>query len=380
MDFQYTQEQQQLADAVGRLFEKSYDFESRKKIVGSAEGFSPDVWASMAEMGLLMIPFSEADGGFGGGAIDLIATMEAIGAGLVVEPFLSTVLGGRLIANAGSAAQCEALLPGVIDGSVKLAFAHTERTARYTLSQVETRAAKAGDGWQLDGEKVVVLHASMADRIVVSARTSGGATDEPGISLFVVDPKAAGVSMKTYRTIDNLRAAEVSFAGVKLPADALLGEAGKAFPANDEAVDFATVLACCEAVGAMRFANDTTLEYLKTRKQFGVPIGTFQVLQHRMVDMRISAEQSRSICLLAAARVDAAARGEIDAAERRRVVSAAKIKVSDACRHVGQEAIQLHGGMGMTQEMKVAHSFKRLTMIAQQFGDVDQHLERFAAA
>lgn len=380
MDFQYTQEQQQLADAVGRLFEKSYDFESRKKIVGSAEGFSPDVWASMAEMGLLMIPFSEADGGFGGGAIDLIATMEAIGAGLVVEPFLSTVLGGRLIANAGSAAQREALLPGVIDGSVKLAFAHTERTARYTLSQVETRAARAGDGWQLDGEKVVVLHASMADRIVVSARTSGGATDEPGISLFVVDPKAAGVSMKTYRTIDNLRAAEVSFAGVKLPADALLGEAGKAFPAIDEAVDFATVLACCEAVGAMRFANDTTLEYLKTRKQFGVPIGTFQVLQHRMVDMRISAEQSRSICLLAAARVDAAARGEIDAAERRRVVSAAKIKVSDACRHVGQEAIQLHGGMGMTQEMKVAHSFKRLTMIAQQFGDVDQHLERFAAA
>lgn len=380
MDFQYTQEQQQLADAVGRLVEKSYDFESRKKIVGSAEGWSPEVWGSLAEMGLLMIPFSEADGGFGGGATDLIATMEAIGAGLVVEPFLSTVLGGRLIASAGSAAQREALLPGVIDGSTKLAFAHTERTARYTLSQVELKAAKAGEGWQLDGEKVVVLHAPMADRLVVSARTSGGAADEAGISLFLVDPKAAGVSMKTYRTIDNLRAAEVSFARVKLPADALLGEAGKAFPAIDEAVDFATVLACCEAVGAMRFANDTTLEYLKTRKQFGVPIGTFQVLQHRMVEMRISAEQSRSICLLAAARVDAAARGEIDAAERRRVVSAAKIKVSDACRHVGQEAIQLHGGMGMTQEMKVAHSFKRLTMIAQQFGDVDQHLERFAAA
>ena len=380
MDFQYTQEQQQLADAVGRLFEKSYDFESRKKIVGSPEGFSPEAWASMAEMGLLMIPFSEADGGFGGGATDLIATMEAIGAGLVVEPFLSTILGGRLIANAGSAAQREALLPGVIDGSVKLAFAHGERTSRYTLAQVETKAAKAGEGWQLDGEKVVVLHAPMADRLIVSARTAGGATDEAGISLFVVDPKAAGVSMKTYRTIDNLRAAEVSFAGVKLPADALLGEAGKAFPAIDEAVDFATVLACCEAVGAMNFANETTLEYLKTRKQFGVPIGTFQVLQHRMVDMRISAEQSRSICLLAAARVDAAARGEIDASERRRVVSAAKIKVSDACRHVGQEAIQLHGGMGMTQEMKVAHSFKRLTMIAQQFGDVDQHLERFAAA
>ena len=380
MDFQYTQEQQQLADSVGRLFEKSYDFEARKKIVGSIEGHSADTWASMAEMGLLMIPFAEADGGFGGGATDLIATMEGIGRGLVVEPFLSTILGGRLIAQTGTADQREALLPGIIDGSTKLAFAHTERTARYTLSQVETKAVRAADGWQLDGEKVVVLHAPMADRLVVSARTAGGATDEAGISLFVVDPKASGLSMKTYRTVDNLRAAELVFDGVKLPADALLGEAGQAFSAIDEAVDFATVLACCEAVGAMNFANETTLEYLKTRKQFGVPIGSFQALQHRMVDMRISAEQSRSISLLAAAKVDAAARGEVDAAERRRVVSACKIKVSDACRHVGQEAIQLHGGMGMTQEMKVAHTFKRLTMIAQQFGDVDQHLERFAAA
>jgi alkylation response protein AidB-like acyl-CoA dehydrogenase len=380
MDFQYTQEQQQLADSVGRLFEKSYDFEVRKKIVGSDAGHSADTWASMAEMGLLMIPFAEADGGFGGGVTDLIATMEAIGRGLVVEPFLSTILGGRLIAQAGTAAQREALLPGIIDGSTKLAFAHGERTARYTLSQVETQAVKAADGWQLDGEKVVVLHAPMADRLVVSARTAGGAIDEAGISLFIVDPTVRGVTMKTYRTVDNLRAAEVVFDDVKLPADALLGEAGQAFAAIDEAMDFATVLACCEAVGAMNFANETTLEYLKTRKQFGVPIGSFQALQHRMVDMRISAEQSRSISLLAAAKVDAAARGEIDAAERRRVVSACKIKVSDACRHVGQEAIQLHGGMGMTQEMKVAHTFKRLTMIAQQFGDVDQHLERFAAA
>jgi len=380
MDFQYNQDQQQLADAVERLVEKSYDFESRKKIVGSAEGWSPEVWASMAEMGLLMIPFAADDGGFGGGATDMIATMEAIGAGLVVEPFGSTILGGRLIAGAGSAAQREAFLPGVIDGSMKLAFAHTERRSRYTLSQVETKAVKSGDGWTLDGEKVVVLHGPMADRLIVSARTSGSATDRDGISLFVVDPKAAGVSLKTYRTIDNLRAADIVFAGVKLPADSLLGQAGKAFDAIDEAVDFATVLACCEAVGAMNFANDTTLEYLKTRKQFGVPIGSFQALQHRMVDMRISAEQSRSICLLACAKIDAASRGEIDATERRRIVSAAKIKVSDACRHIGQEAIQLHGGMGMTQELKVSHTFKRLTMIGQQFGDVDQHLERFAAA
>ncbi|RPH65702.1 MAG: pimeloyl-CoA dehydrogenase small subunit [Burkholderiales bacterium] len=383
MDFQYSQEQQQLADAVGRLFEKSYDFEARKRIVGSVDGWSPDAWAAMAEMGLLMIPFAADDGGFGGGVTDLIATMEAIGAALVVEPFASTLLGGRLVANACSAAQREALLPGVIDGSTKLAFAHAERASRYALNQVETKAVKAakGDGgWRLDGEKVVVLHAPMADRLIVSARTSGEATDAGGISLFVVDPKAAGVTTKTYRTVDNLRAADIAFAGATLPADALLGEPGAAFDAIDEAVDFATVLACCEAVGAMKFANEATLEYLKTRKQFGVPIGAFQALQHRMVDMTISAEQARSICLLACAKLDAAARGEIEAAERRRVVSAAKVKTADACRHVGQEAIQLHGGMGMTQEMKVAHTFKRLTMIAQQYGDVDHHLERFAAS
>jgi alkylation response protein AidB-like acyl-CoA dehydrogenase len=378
MDFQYTQEQQQLADSVGRLIEKRYDFESRKQIVGSAEGWSPEVWADLAGIGLLMIPFQEAEGGLGGGAVDLIATMEAIGEGLVVEPFLATLLGGRLVARAGSPAQREALLPGVVDGSTRLAFAHGEPEARYSLARVATVARPVDGGWQLDGEKLAVLHAPMADKLIVSARTAGAVADEAGISLFVVDPKAAGVSLKTFRTIDNLRAADISLTGVRLPADALLGEAGQAFAAIDEAVDFATVLACCEAVGAMKYANAATLDYLKTRKQFGVTLGSFQVLQHRMVEMSIEAEQSRSICLLAAARIDSAARGDVGADERRRVVSAAKIKVSESCRKVGQEAIQLHGGMGMTQEMKVAHSFKRLTMIAQQFGDVDQHLERFA--
>jgi alkylation response protein AidB-like acyl-CoA dehydrogenase len=214
----------------------------------------------------------------------------------------------------------------------------------------------------------------------VTARTAESASHSQGISLFLVDPKAEGVTLKTYRTVDNLRAADISFDGVKLAADALLGEAGGAFDAIEEAVDFATVLVCCEAVGAMLFANATTLEYLKTRKQFGAPIGSFQALQHRMVDMTISAEQARSISYLACTKFDAATRGEIGAAERRRVVSAAKIKVSEACRHVGQESIQLHGGMGMTQELKVSHTFKRLIVIAQLFGDVDHHLERFAAA
>src|SRR5690606_11803853 len=371
---------QLLADSVRRLVDKRYDFESRKDIVASPSGHSADAWREVAELGLLSLPFAEADGGFGGGAVDLIATMEAIGEGLVVEPFLSTLApAGRLVARCGSDAQRAALLPAVIDGSLRLAFAHGERGSRYTLSQVETRPTKAGDGWVLDGEKAVVMHAPVADRLVVSARSSDAATDASGISLFVVDAKADGLAMKTFRTVDNLRAADLRMTGVKLPADALLGEAGAALPAIEEAVDFATVLLCAEGVGAMRYANQATLEYLKTRKQFGVPIGSFQALQHRMVDMTISAEQARSITYLACAKVDAAARGDVDAAERRRVVSAAKVKVADAARHVGQEAIQLHGGMGMTQEMKVSHTFKRLTMIAQQFGDAEHHLERFAA-
>ena len=381
MDFQYTEEQQLLADSVRRLVEKRYDFESRKKIVASPAGHSAEAWAELAELGLLSLPFAQADGGFGGGAVDLIGTMEAIGEALVVEPFQSTLApAGRLVARCGSDAQRAAMLPSVIAGTLKLAFAHGERNARYTLSQVETRAARAGDGWVLNGEKSVVLHAPMADRLVVSARSAGAAGDADGISLFVVDPKTAGLAMKTLRTVDNLRAADLTLKDVKLPADALLGQAGDALPAIDEAVDFATVLLCAESLGAMRYANQATLEYLKTRKQFGVPIGSFQALQHRMVDMTISAEQARSITYLACAKVDAAARGGIDSAERRRLVSAAKVKVADAARHVGQEAIQLHGGMGMTQEMKVAHTFKRLTMIAQQFGDAEHHLERFAAA
>ncbi len=381
MDFQYTEEQQLLAESFRRLVERRHDFEARKAIVASPAGHSPELWTELAGLGLLSLPFAEADGGFGGGAIDLMPAMEAIGDALLVEPFLSTLApAGWLVARCGDAAQRAAVLPGVIAGARRLAFAHGEREARYTLSQVATRARRAGAGWTLDGEKAVVLHAPLADRLVVSARCDGDAGDADGLALFLVDADAPGLAMRSLRTVDNLRAADLRLDGVTLPAEALLGEAGTAFAAIEEAVDFATALLCAEAVGAMRSANQATLEYLKTRRQFGVPIGTFQALQHRMVDMTISAEQARSITCLACARVDAAARGEIDAAERRRVVSAAKVKVADAARHVGQEAIQLHGGMGMTQEMKVSHTFKRLTMIAQQFGDAEHHLERFAAA
>ena len=370
MDFQYTEEQQLLADSVRRLVEKRYDFESRKKIVASPAGHSAEAWAELAELGLLSLPFAQADGGFGGGAVDLIGTMEAIGEALVVEPFQSTLApAGRLVARCGSDAQRAAMLPSVIAGTLKLAFAHGERNARYTLSQVETRAARAGDGWVLNGEKSVVLHAPMADRLVVSARSAGAAGDADGISLFVVDPKTAGLAMKTLRTVDNLRAADLTLKDVKLPADALLGQAGDALPAIDEAVDFATVLLCAESLGAMRYANQATLEYLKTRKQFGVPIGSFQALQHRAADMLVALEQARSMAMYAAMMAD-----DPDADARRAAIAAAKVQIGRSARFIGQQAIQLHGGIGMTMEYKAGHYFKRLTAIDLAFGDADHHL------
>ena len=377
MNFELTQEQQLLADTVRRVIDKDYAFEARKQIVASTEGHSPAVWSTFAELGLMGLPISEEAGGFGGGAPDMIAVMEAIGAGLVLEPYLSTVgLVGRLIDRHGSSAQKASVLSAVVEGSTRLALAHYEAGGRYANAAVALTARAAGNGWVLDGEKVAVVDAPLADKLLVSARTAGAAGDADGITLFLVDAKAAGVSMKTYRTQDSLRAAEVAFRGVALSDDARVGPAGGGLPILEEALDFAGALLCAEAVGAMKFACDTTLEYLKTRKQFGVTIGSFQALQHRMVDMCISTEQARSITYLACAKVG----GDVPAAERARTVAAARVKVADAARHVGQEAIQLHGGMGMTLEMKVSHTFKRLTMLSQAFGDADYHLERFAAA
>ncbi len=377
MNFELNQEQQQLADSVRRMIEKDYDFEARKKIVASTEGHSPAVWSTFAELGLLGLPLSEDGGGFGGDAVDLIAIMEAIGAGLVLEPYLSTVaLVGRLIDRHGSPALKAATLPAVVDGSLKLALAHYEAGGRFSNLAVALTARHAGSGYVLDGHKIAAVDAPLAGKLLVSARTAGKAGDAAGISLFLVDSKAAGVTLKTYRTQDSLRGAEVSLTNVKVEADALVGGAGQGLSALEEALDFAGALLCAEAVGAMKYACDATLEYLKTRKQFGVNIGSFQALQHRMVDMCISTEQARSITYLACAKVG----GDTPAAERSRVVSAARVKVADACRHVGQETIQLHGGMGMTLEMKVSHTFKRLTMLSQAFGDADYHLERFNAA
>jgi alkylation response protein AidB-like acyl-CoA dehydrogenase len=371
MNFEYSDEQQQLADSLRKVLANDYDFEKRKAIINSPSGLSEPAWATFAELGLLAIALPEADGGFGGGALDLMAAMEACGEALVVEPLLDNIApAGRLVARAGNAAQRAALLPGLVEGSLRLAFAGLEPGQRYELAPAKTRARAQAGGWLLDGEKCVVIGASAAHRLIVSARTG-----DSGASLFLVDPRAAGVALNPSRTVDGQRAADVRLSGVKIGADALLGPLDGALPLIEEAVDFATALLCAEAIGAMKFANDATLEYLKTRKQFGVPIASFQVLQHRMVEMFIVCEQARSMAILAASKVDAGG----DARERQRAVSGAKVKIADAARHISQESVQLHGGMGMTEELKVSHTFRRLTMIAQRFGDADHHLERYAA-
>lgn len=380
MNFQYTEEQQLLADSIARLAQEQYDFEARKRIIESEAGFSTEIWARLGELGLLALTLPSEHGGFDGGALDLVATMETIGSALMVEPFLQSVaLGARLIARAGSSVQRSLLLPAVADGSLQLALAHDEAATRYDALAIEARAERVSGGWQITGRKSLVIGAPSAGRLIVSARTGGTPGERAGLSLFLVEPGCAGLTMKTLRTHDNQRAADLSLDAVFVDDAALIGVEGAALDFIEEAIDFATALACAEAVGAMNHANAATLEYLKTRRQFGVPIGSFQALQHRLVDMFISAEQARSITLLACSRVDAAARGEITPEERMRAVSAAKLRVCDAVRHVGQESIQLHGGMGMTQEMKVAHTFKRLTMLGQQFGDADHHLDRYAA-
>jgi alkylation response protein AidB-like acyl-CoA dehydrogenase len=284
---------------------------------------------------------------------------------MLVEPYLATVgLGAQFVARAGSDAQKKAILPAVVEGKLKMAFAHTEKGARYNLAKVNAQAKKAGSGWEISGEKFIVLGAPAADKFVVSAKT------DKGLSLFLVDSK--NVKVKPYVTLDEQRAGDVSFSKAQ---GELIGAEGGALPVIEEVMDFATALICAEAVGAMKFACDTTLEYLKTRKQFGVTIGTFQALQHRMVDMYVSYEQAKSMACLAASKAD----GAVDAKDRARSISAAKIKIADNCRHISQESIQLHGGMGMTEEMKVSHTFRRLTVIAQQFGDADHHLARFAS-
>ncbi|HSS71879.1 MAG TPA: acyl-CoA dehydrogenase [Casimicrobiaceae bacterium] len=377
MNFDYNEEQQLLAASIRRFVEKDYGFETRRQIVTSAEGWSREVWAQLAKLGVLGLALPDEHGGFGGGATDLAAVMEAFGDALLVEPFLSTVvLGAQFVARGATLKRRGEMLPVIAEGRLTMALAHTERGARYDLARIATRARRTADGYAIDGEKRVVLHAPCANVLVVSARSDGGDADASGVSLFLVDASMPGVSMHRFRTLDGCFAADIAMRDVRVGADAVIGEESGGLVLLEEVVDFATALLCAEAVGAIAYANAATLEYLKTRRQFGVPIGSFQALQHRMVDMMIAHEQAQSMASLACATVDR----ERDPIARKRVVSAAKVKIADACRLVSQESVQLHGGMGMSDEMKISHTFRRLTMIAQQFGDAEHHLERFAAA
>jgi alkylation response protein AidB-like acyl-CoA dehydrogenase len=364
MDFELKPEQEQLRDMLQRYVRKDYTFEARRKIVASDEGFSRDAWKTFAELGLLGIGIPEEHGGIGGDAVDTLVVMEALGTGLVVEPYLATVvLGAGLVRDAGSAAQKAEILPAVAGGEMLLALAHYEPGGRYELDRVSATARRTASGFVLNGAKTAVLNGAAADRLIVSA----------GPSLFIVDARAPGLARRRHVNRDGQAAAEVTLTDVAVERRALLGEEGAAAAILERGIDRAIAALCAEAVGCMDALNAQTLEYLKTRKQFGVAIGTFQVLKHRMADMFIAAAEARSMACLAAIRADTA-----DAAVRRRAIAAAKALIGKSARLVGQQAVQLHGGMGVVDELIVSHYFKRLTAINATFGDAAHHLARFS--
>ncbi|MBN3856475.1 pimeloyl-CoA dehydrogenase small subunit [Paraburkholderia sp. Ac-20340] len=372
MNFQHTEDRRMLADTLNRFIAEQYGFETRDKIARSSEGFSADLWGRFAELGVIGALFDEADGGFGGQGFDVAVVFEALGRGLVVEPFLDTLMVGRALAHAGNEAQ-RARIAALIDGSQIAALAHDEPGSHYEASRVATRAEKNGDGWLLHGAKGVVQHAEHADVWLVSARTSGSEFDESGISLFLVPRDAAGVSVRGYRKIDGGRAAEVTLDNVSIGAEALLGATGSGFATLEYARGYGLIALAAEALGAMDVTRDFTLEYLRTRKQFGLPLGSFQALQHRMADLLLEIEQARSAVINAAAAVDA------PRVQRERALSAAKYTIGRIGARVAEEAIQLHGGIGMTWELPLAHYAKRLVMIDHQLGDEDHHLARYIA-
>jgi len=375
MGYELSEDQQLLKDGVERLAAEQYSFEQRRKHAAEPPGWSRAMWARYAEMGLLGLPLSQDYGGHGGDAQDVAIVMEAFGRALALEPYLATVvLGAGALQAAGSAAQKQALLPAVARGELLLALAHAEPQSRYDLADVASTARRSAGGWQLDGEKAVVIHGDCADRLLVSARVAGRQRDPEGIGLFLVPRGAPGLETRAYLTQDGQRAANLRLNAVAVPDADCIGEPGAAFPVIEQVIDQAIAATCAEAVGVLETMHAITVDYLKTRRQFGVPIGSFQALQHRAVDMLLSLDQARSMALYAGMMAGG------DAIERRKAASAAKVQIGRSARFIGQQSIQLHGGIGLTYEYKVGHYFLRSTAIEYLFGDADHHLMLLARA
>ncbi len=374
MDFSLNEVQEMLADSIDKFIDNEYAFDTRQKFAASDAGFSADVWSTFAELGWTAVPFGEDDGGFNGDQVDIMVMMQRFGRGLLVEPYLANiVLAGGILKRVGSAAQKQQWLQPIMAGELQASLAFTEPQARYDIANIATTASADDAEWILNGQKGVVFNGGTSDLIIVPARTSGNQNDESGITLFAVPTDTAGVSLNAYHTVDGLRAAELTLKDVRVSGDAMLGGTGDGFAALDATIDDATLAICAEAVGIMQVLKDKTVEYSKSRSQFGVPIGSFQALQHRMVDMLTACEQAQSLLLWATMTV---AEG---GAEAKRAVSSIKYLIGTSGQTVGEEAVQLHGGMGVTWDLDVAHYFKRLTAINQLFGNADWHLDKLAA-
>jgi pimeloyl-CoA dehydrogenase small subunit len=372
MDFDLSDEQRQLSDNVARLMRERYGFESRKGYQASPLGFSEELWRQYAELGLLGAPFSEADGGYGGGAVETMLVEEAFGRALALEPYLATVvLSGGILRHGASREQREALIPAIVAGELRMSLAHAERSSGWDLFDIAARARKDGAGFVLNGEKGLVLHGDSAQKLIVLARTAGARRERSGLGLFLVDAASNGLARRGYPTQDGMRAAEITLADVRVSADDAIGDPEGGADIVERAVEDAIAALCAEAVGAMGEAMEITTDYLKTRKQFGVAIGSFQALQHRASDMVVALEQARSMMMFATMST-----GEADAGERAKAMSAAKAQIGRSAKFIGQQATQLHGGIAMTYEYKLGHLFKRLTMIDMAYGDADFHLRR----
>ena len=372
MDFTITEEQSMLADSVAKFIENDYDFESRQKSAESELGYNQDLWQTYADLGWTAVPFDEDDGGLGGGPIELMLMMEQFGRGLLVEPFLANiVLAGGVLRRLATEEQKAEWLAGIISGETHAALAFAEPQARFDVSNVATNAKVEGDGYVLNGSKSLVLNGGSAKLLIVPARTGGAQSDEDGITLFLVNADSAGVDVKSYKTVDAQQAAEISFNNVTVSGTDILGTVGDGYPTLQAVIDEATLAVCAEAVGIMRTMHDKTVEYAKSRVQFGVPIGSFQALQHRLVETLMECEQSQSVLLWSAMVNDA------DGADARKSIHALKHQIGTAGISVAKEAVQIHGGMGVTWDLDIAHYFKRLTAIDLLFGNADYHLDKY---